>query len=229
MLSVIGVRGAWLHLLVEYAGLQSPVAEDGIGTQAARGAETTCRQRMPRHIMPFCLFLEQTMPPVPLDAKDLRILDHLQRDARISNVDLAQAVNLSPSPCLARVRALEAAGVIARHVTLLDPAAVGLDVTVFIQVTLDKQVEPVLDRFEKAVRARPEVMECYLMTGDSDYLLRVAVPDVRALERFIVDVLSRMPGVGNIKSSFALKQVKYETALPLQLPSVSRSRVRRSA
>ena len=155
------------------------------------------------------------MPSSDLDTTDWQILERLQGDARISNVRLAEAVNLSPSPCLARVRALEAAGVIARHVTLLDPSAVGLDVTVFIQVTLDKQVEPVLDRFEKAVRARPEVMECYLMTGDSDYLLRVVVPDVRALERFIVDVLSRMPGVGNIKSSFALKQVKYETALPL--------------
>ena len=169
------------------------------------------------------------MPLLTLDPKDLRILDRLQRDARISNVDLAQAVNLSPSPCLARVRALEAAGVISRHVTLLDPSAVGLDVTVFIQVALDKQVEPVLGRFEKAVRERPEVMECYLMTGDADYLLRVVVPDVRALERFIVDVLSRMPGVGNIKSSFALKQVKYETALPLQPPPVSRTRARRIA
>ncbi len=151
-----------------------------------------------------------------LDPTDLRILDRLQQDARISNVDLAQAVNLSPSPCLARVRALEASGVIDRHVTLLDPASVGLDVIVFIQVALEKQVEPMLDKFEKAVRDRPEVMECYLMTGDSDYLLRVIVPDVRALERFIVDVLSRLPGVGNIKSSLALKQVKYQTALPLR-------------
>ena len=169
------------------------------------------------------------MPETRLDTKDLRILDRLLHDARISNVDLAQAVNLSPSPCLARVRALEASGVIARHVTLLDPSAVGLDVTVFIQVTLDRQVEPALDRFEKAVRERPEVMECYLMTGDSDYLLRVVVPDVRALERFIVDVLSRMPGVGNIRSSFALKQVKYETALPLLPTPVSRTRARRNA
>ncbi|MBC7781126.1 MAG: Lrp/AsnC family transcriptional regulator [Proteobacteria bacterium] len=162
------------------------------------------------------------MPKPSLDATDLRILERLQRDARISNIDLAQAVNLSPSPCLARVRALEASGVIARHVTLLDPATVGLDVTVFIQVALEKQVEGMLDQFEKAARERPEVMECYLMTGDSDYLLRVMVPDVRALERFIVDVLSRMPGVGNIKSSFALKQVKYETALPLPQRAAAR-------
>jgi len=164
------------------------------------------------------------MPSHSLDPKDLQILDRLQRDARISNVDLAKAVNLSPSPCLARVRALEETGVIDRYVALLEASSVGLDVTVFIQVALEKQVEPMLDLFEKAVAERPEVMECYLMTGDSDYLLRVVVPDVRALERFIVDVLSRLPGVGSIKSSFALKQVKYETALPLPAARMAPSR-----
>jgi DNA-binding Lrp family transcriptional regulator len=153
---------------------------------------------------------------VRFDAKDLRILERLQRDARIANVDLARAVHLSPSPCLARVRALEASGVISRYVTLLDPIRLGLTVSVFVQVTLEKQIEPMLDKFERAVRERPEVMECYLMTGDADYLLRVVVPDVPALERFIVDVLAKMPGIGNIRSSFALKQVKYETALPLR-------------
>jgi len=172
--------------------------------------------------------------PLSLDRTDLRILAELQRDARLSNVALAASVGLSPSPCLARVRALEAAGVIARYAALLDAQAVGLEVNVFIQVALERQVEPLLDRFEQAVRERPEVMECYLMTGDADYLLRVVVPDVRALERFIVDVLSRLPGVGSIKSSFALKQVKYDTALPLPAatvppPRVSRSRARRSA
>ena len=150
-----------------------------------------------------------------MDAIDLRILERLQQDARVSNVDLARAVNLSPSPCLARVRALETDGTIQRYVTLLDPKKLGLTVSVLVQVTLEKQVEPALEGFEKAVRARPEVMECYLMTGDADYLLRVLVPDVPAFERFILDFLSRVPGVGNIKSSFALKQVKYQTALPL--------------
>jgi DNA-binding Lrp family transcriptional regulator len=100
-------------------------------------------------------------------------------------------------------------------VTLLDPQRVGLMVSVFIQVTLEKQVEPALEVFERAIRDRPEVMECYLMTGESDYLLRVVVPDLQALERFILNFLSRVPGVGNIRSSFALKQVKYQTALPL--------------
>lgn len=150
-----------------------------------------------------------------MDSTDLKILAELQRNARIANVDLARAVSLSPSPCLARVRALEQAGYIDRYVTLLDAKKLGLTVSVLVQVTLERQVESALEIFEKAVRERPEVMECYLMTGDADYLLRVLVPDVPAFERFILDFLSRVPGVGNIKSSFALKQVKYQTALPL--------------
>jgi len=159
-----------------------------------------------------------------MDAIDLRILERLQQDARISNVDLARAVNLSPSPCLARVRALEEDGTIARYVTLLDAKKIGITVSVLVQVTLEKQVEPALEAFERAVRERPEVMECYLMTGDADYLLRVLVPDVPAFERFILEFLSRVPGVGNIKSSFALKQVKYQTALPLPLPAQPKKR-----
>jgi DNA-binding Lrp family transcriptional regulator len=155
------------------------------------------------------------MPQLVLDAVDWQILRRLQEDARISNVELARAVHLSPSPCLARVRRLEEGSYIKRYVTLLDALALGLTVSVFIQVRLERQVESALEVFEREIAARPEVMECYLMTGDSDYLLRVVVPDVQALERFIVDFLSRIPGVGNIKSSFALKQVKYQTALPL--------------
>jgi DNA-binding Lrp family transcriptional regulator len=162
-----------------------------------------------------------------MDAIDLRILERLQHDARISNVELARAVNLSPSPCLARVRALEEDGTIARYVTLLDAKKIGITVSVLVQVTLEKQVEPALEAFERAVRERPEVMECYLMTGDADYLLRVLVPDVPAFERFILEFLSRVPGVGNIKSSFALKQVKYQTALPLPLPAQPKKRPRR--
>ena len=150
-----------------------------------------------------------------LDATDWKILAELQGNARISNVDLAQRVALSPSPCLQRVRALESSGIIDRYVTLLDPLTLGLTVSVFIQVSLEKQVESALGDFEKSIRERPEVMECYLMTGDADYLLRVVVPDVPSLERFIVDYLTRIPGIASIKSSFALKQVKYQTALPL--------------
>lgn len=153
--------------------------------------------------------------PKALDETDLRILRVLQEDARITNVELAARVHLSPSPCLARVRALENAGVIKRHVSLLDPRKVGLGVSVFVQITLERQVERALEQFEQAIIDYDEVMECYLMTGDADYLIRIVVPDVEALERFIVQELTKLPGVANIRSSFALKQVKYKTALPL--------------
>ncbi|HTE43067.1 MAG TPA: Lrp/AsnC family transcriptional regulator [Steroidobacteraceae bacterium] len=155
------------------------------------------------------------MPSVALDAIDRNILQELQRNARLTNVELALRVNLSPSPCLARVRALEREGVINRYVALIDPAAVGLGLNVFIQVSLEQQVEKALQQFQNAIGRFPEVVECYLMTGDSDYLLRVVVADVQALEKFIVNGLTKVPGVANIRSSFALKQVKYDTALPL--------------
>jgi Lrp/AsnC family transcriptional regulator, leucine-responsive regulatory protein len=155
------------------------------------------------------------MAETALDAIDRQILERLQESARIANQDLAREVGLSPSPCLRRVRDLEQSGVIRRYVTLLDPAAVGLPVSVFVQVSLEKQVEQALETFEGAILVRPEVMECYLMTGDADYLLRVVVPDLAAYERFLINHLTRVPGVASIKSSFALKQVKYRTALPL--------------
>lgn len=158
------------------------------------------------------------MPQDELDAIDARILGELQERARLSNVDLAARVGLSPSPCLARVRALEQAGVIDRYVTIVNPASVGLRMSVFISVSLEKQVEASLDRFEAAVQGFSEVMECYLMSGDSDYLLRVVVRDIQALHEFITERLSKTPGVANIRSSFALKQVKYKTALPLARP-----------
>lgn len=149
------------------------------------------------------------------DEIDRRILEVLQQDARISNVDLAGKVGLSPSPCLRRVRDLEDSGLVRRYVALLDPGSVGLGVSVFVQVSLERQAEQGLGDFEKRVLDRPEVLECYLMTGDADYLLRVVVPDVAAFERFLMGHLTRIPGVASVKSSFALKQVKYSTALPL--------------
>lgn len=158
------------------------------------------------------------MLPPDLDAIDLQILDTLQAHAKLPNVELAARVHLSPSPCLARVRALEERGIIRRYATLLDPLAIGLSVSVFIQISLEKQARKSLEIFESAIRQRPEVMECYLMSGDADYLLRVVVPDVQALERFILDKLTPIPGIASIRSSFALKQVKYETALPLPAP-----------
>ena len=159
---------------------------------------------------------------IDLDKIDLRILAELQRDASLTNVELAARVNLSPSPCLARVRVLKQSGLISRHVTLLDPRKLGLNVNVFIQVTLEKQTRAGLEAFERAVLALPQVMECYLMSGDSDYLIRVVVAEVQALEHFIVDKLTRLAGVASIRSSFALKQVKYQTALPLPEPTPRR-------
>lgn len=150
-----------------------------------------------------------------LDAIDLRILDELQHDGSLSNVELAKRVHLSPSPCLARVKALETSGVIGRYVALANAAALGLGLNVFISISLKSQEKQALANFEKRIVANDEVMECYLMTGDSDYLIRVAVSDIAALERFILDQLTSIPGIDKIRSSFALKQVSYKTALPL--------------
>ena len=150
-----------------------------------------------------------------LDSTDLKILRQLQGDASLTNVELAQAVSLSPSPTLSRVKRLEGEGVISRYVALVDPHALGLKVNVFVRVSLEKQEAAALEKFEQAVSHFDEVMEVYLMTGDEDYLLRIVVPDIQALERFILENLTRIPGIKNIKSSFALKQVKYKTALPL--------------
>ena len=149
------------------------------------------------------------------DAIDIRILKELQQDSSLSNVELARRVHLSPSPCLARVKALEAAGVIQRYVALTNPRALGLDLNVFINISLKEQSKEALAAFEERIAEHDEVMECYLMTGDSDYLIRVAVADIAALERFILDQLTPIPGIEKIRSSFTLKQVRYKTALPL--------------
>jgi len=155
------------------------------------------------------------MPEIALDAVDLRLLGLLQEQARISNVDLAEAVGLSQSACLRRVRELEAAGVMRGYVGLADPAALGLGVSVIVTVTLERQVEAALETFEREIRRWPEVMEGYLMTGDHDYLLRVVVPDLKAYEHFLMDRLTRLKGIASIKSSFALKEIVHRTALPM--------------
>lgn len=151
-----------------------------------------------------------------LDTTDLRILEQLQNDASLSNVELARRVHLSPSPCLARVRALEERGLIRRYVALLDPQQLGLHLNVFISISLKQQNRQALEEFEQRIALRDEVMECYLMTGDADYLIRVAVTDMAALESFILEQLSPIGQVEKIRSSFALKQVRYKTALPLR-------------
>lgn len=150
-----------------------------------------------------------------LDTTDLRILAELQQDGALTNVELARRVHLSPSPCLARVKALEANGVIERYVALASAKALGLGLNVFINISLKEQSKPALAEFERRIAEHDEVMECYLMTGDSDYLIRVAVADMAALEKFILEQLTPIPGIEKIRSSFALKQVRYKTALPL--------------
>jgi Lrp/AsnC family leucine-responsive transcriptional regulator len=154
-----------------------------------------------------------------LDEIDTSILHNLMADARVSNIELARRVHLSASACLTRVKALEKAGVIQRYVSLVNPLAVGLGVSVFLQISLETQVRAALDKFEKSVRDRPEVLDCYAMTGDWDYQLRVVLPDFEALEKFLVSELPRIPGISRIRSSFAVRQVKYETALPLPAPA----------
>ena len=150
-----------------------------------------------------------------LDSTDLRILTELQQDSSLTNIQLARRVHLSPSPCLTRVKALEANGVIGRYVALVNPKQLGLNLSVFISISLKEQSKTALAEFEARIAEHDEVMECYLMTGDSDYLIRVAVADITALEKFILEQLTPIPGIEKIRSSFALKQVRYKTALPL--------------
>lgn len=153
--------------------------------------------------------------PRALDAIDRKILAHLQQDGRASLADLAAAAGLSPSPCLRRIKLMEQAGVIARYVAVLDQEAVGLPISVFVSVKLERQREQALERFAKTIARWPEVLECYLMTGPRDYWLRVVVPDLAAYERFLKQKLTRLEGVASIESSFALEQVKYTNVLPI--------------
>jgi Lrp/AsnC family leucine-responsive transcriptional regulator len=151
----------------------------------------------------------------PLDTLDHRILAELQSQGRISNQDLSDRIGLSPSPCLRRLRRLEEEGVIRRYVALVDPEAVGLGVTAFVRVRLDQQDDRHLAVFEAAVADFPEVMECYLMTGEADYQLRVLVGSLGEFEDFLRHRLTRIAGVAQVTSSFALRPVVYKTALPV--------------
>ncbi len=155
------------------------------------------------------------MPMTPLDTLDHRILAELQSQGRISNQDLSDRIGLSPSPCLRRLRRLEDEGVIRRYVALVDPEAVGLGVTAFVRVRLDQQDDRHLAVFEAAVADFPEVMECYLMTGEADYQLRVLVGSLGEFEDFLRHRLTRIAGVAQVTSSFALRPVVYKTALPV--------------
>lgn len=153
--------------------------------------------------------------PTGLDEIDRHILHILQEDGRISNHDLAERVGLSPSPCLRRVRQLEERGLLSGYVALLNPAALGLNVTAFVRVRLDEQGDRRLAAFEAAIAELPEVMECYLMTGESDYQLRVLVGSLGEFEEFLRRKLTRIEAVSQVTSSFALRPVVYRTALPV--------------
>jgi len=150
-----------------------------------------------------------------LDRYDKKILEALQRDGRISNVQLAGRVSLSESATLRRVRALEESGIIERYAALVSQPNVGLAGDVFVHIGLHREEERELAAFEEAVRNIPEVMECYLMTGEFDYLLRVVVSDMADFERLHRDALTRLPGVARVNSSVAIRTVQKKTELPL--------------
>lgn len=155
------------------------------------------------------------MPNVQLDAIDRKILRALQADGKVSIGDLADSVGLSPSPCARRIRLMENAGIIKGYAAIVDQKKVGLPISAFASIKLERQREEDLDRFEEAVSRWPEVLDCYLMTGQRDYLMRIVAADLEAYERFIKDRLTRLENIASIETSFALGQVKRSEVLPL--------------
>ena len=150
-----------------------------------------------------------------IDATDARILSVLQRRGRISNADLSEAVNLSASACHRRVQRLEETGIIAGYVALLDPKRLGRQAIVFVEITLQGQTEEILDAFEREVARIPDVLECHLMAGTADYLLKVVAADTEDFARIHRRSLARLPGVAQMHSSFALRTIRLTTALPV--------------
>ena len=150
-----------------------------------------------------------------LDGIDRRILSTLQTDGRLTNNDLADRIGLSPSPCLRRVRALEAAGVIRGYTAMLDPAKLDLNTSVFVRVWLKGQDDETVQRFNNSILALPHVVECHMMAGDCDFLLRVVASDLDAYRRFQAEKLARIDGVQSLKTDIPLQRVKVTTALPL--------------
>ena len=156
------------------------------------------------------------MPIKKLDRIDRKILEEIQRDGNISNLELAEKVNLSPSPCSRRVRQLQDAGIIEKQVTLLNKNALGLPLTVYIHVSLEKQLPKTLENFERTISTYNEVLECALITGsDADYLLKVLMPDMSYYEKFLLKELNQIEGVSSIRTSFVMRQVISRTELPL--------------
>ena len=151
-----------------------------------------------------------------LDRTDLRILQALQGNGGLSNQQLAEAVGLSPSPCSRRVQKLEAAGIIIKRETVLDARKLGLDLTVMIQISMDRHTPERFANFEEKVASFPEVQQCYLVTGqDADYLLKVVVPDIDAYQHFLLNQITRIDGVSGVHSSFVMRRVVDTAALPL--------------
>ena len=152
---------------------------------------------------------------MPLDSVDRRILDVLQVEGRVSNVALAERVHLSASPCLRRVKALEDDGVIAGYRAVLDREAVGLGLTVFVEIKVEGHSDRVAEAIEDAVAAMPEVVACHIVSGAADFLLEVVVPDLRAYERLLLGSLLKLPSVSDVRSNFAIRTVKAPGPLPL--------------
>ena len=167
-----------------------------------------------RNILPLNYIFAQ-VSAMTLDRYDHLILDALQKDGRISNVQLAAAVNLSESACLRRVRVLEDEGFIDRYAALLNQTKAGLSGNVFVHIGLHREEQSELAAFEEAVKGIPEVMECYLMTGEFDYLLRVVVANMADFERLHNESLTRLPGVARVNSSVAIRTVQKTTQLPM--------------
>ena len=145
----------------------------------------------------------------------MKILAELQKDGRISSNELAERIGMSPSPCWRRQKELEDKGVIVRYTALLDRRKLGLAVVCLLHVSLLRHAEGVVEQFEQAMRMRPEVVECYETTGNSDYTIKVIVPDMEAYQNFLHEVMFKLQGVSQINTNVALREVKYETALPL--------------
>src|SRR4051794_17904969 len=158
---------------------------------------------------------DRFIPMPALDAIDRKILSYLQNDSRLTMQELADKVGLSVSPCHRRVKLLEERGVISRYIATVDQKALGLHVSVFISIKLARQKEEDLNRFARAISKWEEVLECYLMPGNRDYLLRVVAADLASYETFLKTKLTRLDGIASIESSFALSQVKYSIALPV--------------
>ncbi len=163
--------------------------------------------------------MQQKFQNLKLDKIDHAILKYLQKEGRISNSDLSNNVGLSQSACLRRVKSLEDQDVIERYVAIVNQAAAKLAQNVFVQITVEKQTKEKLAEFEKQVKECPQIMECYLMSGDSDYMLRLAVSDASDYERLHMDVLTTLSGVSQIKSSFALRTVKNKNSFPFKNPT----------